>query len=342
MITMPMARYLLSRTLQALGVVAGVVVLTFVIARLVPGDPAVAYAGPKATPQEIATIRTQFGFDKPAAQQFFDYVFGLLRGDWGTSLHTKQPVLDDLTRVIPTTLLLVVTALVVVVAVGIPVGIFAAKSRGRLGDFVTKIVSILAVSMPVFWLAILLQTLFFSRLGWFPVAGQYDSSLDVSSPLYTVVGVPVVDAALTGNWPVFLSAAQHMVLPVIAIAAFPVGSCVMVTRAAMLENLGEEHVRMVRALGFPGRSILAKFALRPALNPILALIALLFAYSLTNSFIVESVFNWPGLGSYAIKSIQSLDIPAILGVTLFVALAYVFLNLVVDVLQALIDPRVNS
>lgn len=337
-----MARFLLSRVLQAFGVVAGVVVLTFVIARLVPGDPAVAYAGPRASAQEIEAVRRQFGLDQPAFQQFLKYVSGVLRGDWGTSLHTKLPVLEDLTRVIPPTLVLVVTAMLVALIVGLPMGVFAARSHGRMGDLVTKIISILSVSMPVFWLAILLQLLFFSKLGWLPVAGQYDSALDVTSPLYTVVGVPAIDAVLTGNWPVAFSVAQHMVLPVMSVAAWPVGACAMVTRGTMLENLGDEHIRMVRALGFSERSVLGRFAMRPALNPILALVALMFAYSLTNSFIVESVFNWPGLGSYAIDSIQSLDIPAILGVTLLVALIYVFLNLAVDVVQALIDPRVRG
>ena len=337
-----MSRYLLSRVLQAIGVVLGVVVLTFVIARLVPGDPAIAYAGPKATPEEIEAVRAEFGLDQPALQQFVDYVGGIFRGDWGIALHTKEPVLSDLGRVLPTTLVLVFVAISVALMIGVPMGVVAARSHGRFGDLLTKVLAILAVSMPVFWLAILLQMVFFARLGWLPVAGQYDSALDATSPLYTVIGVPIVDAALTGNWPVFGSAALHMVLPVIAIAAFPVGAVALVTRGAMLENLGEEHVRMVRALGFRERSVLGRFAMRPSLPPILALTALVFAYSLTNSFIVESVFNWPGLGSYAIKSIQSLDIPAILGVTLVVAIIYVFINLAVDIVQALIDPRVRS
>ncbi len=337
-----MLRYLISRVLQAGAVVAGVVVLTFVIARLVPGDPAIAYAGPKATPEEIEAVRQQFGLDEPPLQQFFSYVSGVLQGDWGISLHTKQPVLDDLLRVIPATLVLVVAALLVAIALGLPLGIFAARSQGRLGDLVSKVIAIVSVSMPVFWLAILLQVVFFSRLGWLPVAGQYDPSLDVTSPLSTVTDVPVIDALLTGNGAVFVSALKHMVLPVVAVFAFPAGAIAMATRAAMIENLSEDHVRMVRALGFSERSVLGRFALRPSLNPVLALIALVFAYSLTNAFIVESVFNWPGLGSYTIKSIQSLDIPAILGVTLFVAVLYVFLNLAVDVVQALIDPRVRS
>jgi peptide/nickel transport system permease protein len=337
-----MARYIASRALQALGVVLGVIVLTFVIARLIPGDPAVAYAGPRATAEQLAAVREQFGLDLPLWQQFLTYLAGLAQGDLGIALHTKQPVVSDLVQVFPTTLVLVGIALVFAALVGIPLGIAAARSQGRIGDLATKLVAILMVSMPVFWLAILLQIVFFSRLGWFPVAGQYDTALDSSSPLYTVIGVPVVDALLTGNWPVFISAAQHMVLPVIAIAAYPIGAVAMVTRGALLENLGDEHVRMVRALGFSERTVVGRFALRPALNPIIALLALVFAYALTNSFIVESVFNWPGLGSYAVKSIQTLDIPAILGVTLVVALLYVALNLVVDLVQAVIDPRVRA
>ncbi|KRF24999.1 ABC transporter permease [Phycicoccus sp. Soil803] len=337
-----MVKFLVGRLAQAVAVVFGVMVLTFLIARLVPGDPAIAYAGPKATPAELAAARRQFGLDDPPPQQLLRYLGGVLRGDWGTSLHTKAPVLDDLVRVVPTTLVLVIAAIVVAVLVGVPLGIFAARSQGRLGDVVAKVVAILSVSFPVFWLALLLQLLFFSRLGWFPVAGQYDPALDATSPLFTVVKVPLVDALLTGNWPVLLSGLHHLALPVATLAAYPVGACAMVTRAAMLDNLAEEHVRMVRALGFSERSVLTRFALRPSLSPILSIVALVFAYSLTNSFIVESVFNWPGLGSYAIDSIQSLDVPAILGVTLFVALIYVALNLLVDLCQAYVDPRVRS
>ena len=336
-----MARYLASRVVQALGVVVGVVVLTFLIARLIPGDPAVAYAGPRATAEQLAAVRERFGLDGSLWEQFVTYLSGVARGDLGISLHTKAPVVEDLFRVFPTTLVLVTIALVLAAIIGIPLGAMAAHSRGRFGDLVAKVISILMVSMPVFWLAILLQIIFFSRLGWVPVAGEYDTRLDATSPLYTVIGVPVVDALLTGNWVVFRSTLAHLILPVIAIAAYPIGAVAMVTRGTLLENLGEEHVRMVRALGFSERSVFARFALRPSLNPIIALLALVFAYALTNSFIVESIFNWPGLGNYAVKSIQSLDVPAILGVTLVVALMYVVLNLVVDLVQAVIDPRVR-
>ncbi|MFZ4486071.1 MAG: ABC transporter permease [Candidatus Nanopelagicales bacterium] len=337
-----MTRYVTSRVLQALGVVVGVIILTFIIARLIPGDPAVAYAGPRATPEQLAAVREQFGLDGPMWQQFVAYVSGVARGDLGISLHTKEPVLSDLLRVFPTTLVLVAIALLFAAIIGIPLGIIAARSHGRIGDLMAKVIAILMVSMPVFWLAILLQIIFFSRLGWLPAASAYDTKLEANSPLYTVIGVPVVDALLTGNWVIFRSTLQHLILPVIAIAAYPIGAVAMVTRGSLLENLGDEHVRMVRALGFSERSVFGRFALRPSLNPILALLALVFAYALTNSFIVESVFNWPGLGGYAVKSIQTLDVPAILGVTLIVAVLYVLLNLVVDLVQAVIDPRVRS
>ena len=337
-----MSRYIASRILQALGVVLGVIVMTFVIARLIPGDPAIAYAGPRASAEELAAVREQFGLDLPMWQQFVSYVTGILHGDLGISLHTKQPVTSDLIQVLPTTLVLVGIALVFAAIVGIPLGIAAARWHGTFGDVAAKIIAILMVSMPVFWLAILLQIVFFSRLGWLPVAGQYDSAYDSISPLYTVIGVPVIDSLLTGNWPVFVNAAAHMILPVCAIAAYPIGAVAMVTRGSLLENLGEEHVRMVRALGFPERAVFGRFALRPSLNPIVSLIALVFAYALTNSFIVESVFNWPGLGSYAVRAFVSLDIPAILGITLIVALLYVLLNLIVDLAQAVIDPRVRA
>jgi peptide/nickel transport system permease protein len=335
-------RYIASRVLQALGVVVGVVILTFIIARLIPGDPAVAFAGPRATPEQLALVRAQFGLDGPMWQQFVTYVSGVARGDLGISLHTKEPVLSDLLRVFPTTLVLVAIALLFAAIIGIPLGIIAARSHGRIGDLITKVIAILMVSMPVFWLAILLQIIFFSRLGWLPAASVYDTKLEATSPLYTVIGVPLVDALLTGNWVIFRSTLRHLILPVIAIAAYPIGAVAMVTRGSLLESLGDEHVRMVRALGFSERSVFGRFALRPSLNPILALLALVFAYALTNSFIVESVFNWPGLGGYAVKSIQTLDVPAILGVTLIVAVMYVLLNLVVDLVQAVIDPRVRS
>ncbi|TMR90806.1 ABC transporter permease [Nonomuraea basaltis] len=337
-----MLRYLARRLGQALLVVAGVVMLTFAVMRLVPGDPAVAFAGPKATPEELAAARERFGLDDPLPLQFLNYVRDLFTGDWGTSLRTRQPVRDDLNLAFPASLELVGAALVVAVLVGIPIGVLAARYKTRFPDFGVRFTSMLAVSVPVFWLALTLQLVFASNLGWFPIAGEYDSSLDRTSPLTLWTNITIVDALITGNWPIFTSTLEHLVLPALVVAAYPTGVIAQMTRAALIEESGQDHARLERALGFGETSILTRFALRPALTPVLALIALVFAYSIVNGFLVEAVFNWPGLGRYATESIKSLDTPAIAGVTLLVALVYVLANLIVDLLQGLVDPRARA
>ncbi len=337
-----MLRYLARRLGQALLVVAGVVVLTFAVMRLVPGDPAVAFAGPKATPEQLAAARARFGLDDPLPAQLLTYVRDLLTGDWGVSLRTRQPVRDDLYLAFPASLELVGTALLIAVVLGIPLGVLAARYKTKFPDFGVRVGSMLAVSVPVFWLALALQTIFASNLGLFPIAGEYDSALDTTSPLTLWTNITVVDALITGNWPILTSTLDHLVLPALVVAAYPTGVIAQMTRAALIEESGQDHARLERALGFGETSILTRFALRPALGPVLSLIALVFAYAIVNGFLVEAVFNWPGLGRYAAESIRSLDTPAIAGVTLLVALVYVLANLVVDILQGFVDPRART
>ncbi|MGH3387460.1 MAG: ABC transporter permease [Actinomadura sp.] len=336
-----MARYLLRRLGQALLVVAGVVVITFVVMRVVPGDPAVAYAGPRASRAELAEVRARLGLDRPLPLQLGGYVSDLLRGDWGTSLHTRRPVLRDLARAFPASLELVGAALLLAVALGLPLGVAAARFQRRPADLGIRLSSMLAASVPVFWLALVLQNVFATGLGWFPVAGEYDSALDYTSPLRVHTGITVVDAALTGNGPVLVSALWHLVLPAAVVAAYPVAVVTQLTRAGLIEEAAQDHARLERALGFSERAVLTRFALRPVLAPVLSLLALVFAFSLVNTFLVEAVFNWPGLGRYAADAIHSLDTPAIAGVTILVAVGYVLANLVVDLLQTVIDPRVS-
>jgi peptide/nickel transport system permease protein len=332
------ARYLLRRLVQAAIVVAGVVVLTFAVARIIPGDPATAYAGPRAGKAELEHVRREFGLDRPPLTQLGDYAKGIVTGDWGTALHTRRSVLGDLGRVVPPTLELVICALIVALAGGIPLGLLAARRKG-IADALVRLLSTLSVSAPVFMLALVLQWLFFQKLGVLPVAGEYDPKLDYSSPLTVYTHMTVVDSLITGNWPIFTDALKHLILPCLAVAAYPLGAIAMMTRASVLEQLGEDHVRMARALGFAERSVVGRLALRPALNPVVSLVALMFAYAIVNTFLVEEIFNWPGLGSYAVDSIKALDVPAIIGVTLFVAVIYVLANLVVDLVQAWLDPR---
>ena len=336
-----MTRFLVRRLALAAIVVLGVVILTFVVARVVPGDPAVTWAGPRARPEQVEAAREQLGLDRPVPVQIARYLGGVATGDWGESLRTRRPVIEDIARRAPASIELVTVAMVLSLAVGIPLGLVAARWRGGAPDILSRLVAVIGVSMPSFWLAIVLQLVFFQWLNVLPVAGSYDPDLDYTSPLRSVTNMPIVDALLTGNWPVLWSALSHVVLPAVVIAAYPAGVITRMVRASVLDTIGEDHVRMVRALGFTERSVFARFALRHAWSPVVALLALVFAYALVNTFLVEAIFNRPGLGSYAADAIAALDTPAIVGVTLFVAIVYVVGNLAVDVVQAVIDPRIR-
>ena len=269
------------------------------------------------------------------------YFMGVVTGDWGTSIHTQRPVLSDLRKAAPTSLELVGAALLIAVALGIPLGLISAARPGRPVDHIIRVGSIFGVSMPIFWMALIFQLVFFQRLHLLPVAGQSDPNVAFAHPLHTYTGMAVLDSVISGNWPMLKSSASHLLLPALVVAAYPTGVITRLVRATVLDTLGESHIQMVRALGFSERSVLSRFSMKLAWSPVATMIALVFAYSLVNTFLVESIYNWPGLGSYAAASISSLDTPAIIGVTLLIALVYVVANLVVDIVQALIDPRVR-
>ena len=336
-----MTRYVLRRLALAGLVVAGVVILTFLIARVVPGDPARTWAGPRARPEQVERARERLGLDRPLVVQIGKYLTGVATGDWGISLRTRRPVLSDIAVRAPASIELVGVGMLLAIAVGVPVGLASARWKARAPDLLARLGAVFSVSMPSFWLAIILQLIFFQWLGLLPVAGTYDPDLAYTSPLQNVTNMPAVDALLTGNWPVLRSAAAHLLLPAVVIAAYPFGVITRMVRASVLDTIDEDHVRMVRALGFSERSVFARFALRHAWNPVVALLALVFAYALVNTFLVEAIFNRPGLGSYAASALAALDTPAIVGVTLFVALVYVLGNLLVDLIQAVIDPRIR-
>ncbi|GAA4081621.1 ABC transporter permease [Nocardioides kongjuensis] len=337
-----LGKVLLRRLTHAAVVVAGVVCLTFIIARQLPGDEAVTAAGARATPEQLAAARARLGLDDPLPVQLWHYLTGLVQGDLGTSLHTRQPVLEDLKRALPASLELVGSAMILAVLIGLPLGVTAARFAKRRTDLAVRTGSMLLVSVPVFWLALAMQLLLSTRLGWFPVAGEYDRSLDSTSPLTIYTNITAVDALITGNWPILFSTLHHLVLPALVVAAYPIGVVAQMTRAALIEESQQDHARMERALGFRPLEILLRFSLRPAIGPVLTLLALVFAYTLVNSVLVEAIFNWPGIGTYTADAIRSVDTPAIAGVTLVIALVYVLGNLAVDVAQIAIDPRTRK
>jgi peptide/nickel transport system permease protein len=329
------------RVALAIVVVVGVIVVTFVVAHVIPGDPAATWAGPHASAAQIAKARAFLGLNRPLVVQLVSYLGGVLTGDWGVSIHTHRSVLSDLMTAAPASIELVVTALLLAIVIGIPLGLASARRPGRPSDQLIRAGSILGISMPIFWMALILQLIFSQRLHWLPAAGEYSQGLLFSHPLAKRTGFPVIDSLLGGNMPMLGSTLTHLILPAIVVASYPAGLIARMVRAQVLEVIGETHVLNARALGFGERQIFGRFAMKLAWTPVAAAIALVFGYSLVNTFLVESIFDWPGLGSYAAGSISTLDTPAILGVTLFVAVAYVVANLVVDVVQAAIDPRIR-
>jgi peptide/nickel transport system permease protein len=332
--------YLLRRVALALLVILGVSVITFVVARVIPNDPAALYAGPTAREPAILAARKILHLDRPLYQQYSAYMEGLVHGDWGISLRTKRPVLGDLLTSAPVSLELVFAAMAFATIAGAILGVLTARWHGRWIDFVMRLFAVAGVSMPSFWVALLLQILFFRILHWLPPAGQQSLSVSITNPVTRVTGMPLFDSLITGNFTAFFDGFQHFILPFLALAAYPTGVAMRMTRSTMLESLEQDYVRMERAMGVSSRVILFRYALKNSLGPLLTVLGLMFAYSLIGMFFIELVFAYQGLGSYAMNSILALDYPAILGVTLFVAVIYVIANLVVDLTIALVDPRV--
>jgi peptide/nickel transport system permease protein len=272
--------------------------------------------------------------------QYGIYVADLVQGDWGTSLRTRRPVLDDMLNFLPYSLQLVFLALLVSIVVGVSLGALTAHRKGSWIDNGTRVLAIGGVSMPSFVLAVLLQILFFRILGLLPVSGELDIAVSQAHPVTQITGMTAVDAFVTANFVAFVDSMEHLVLPVLTLAAFSAGVITRMTRSAMLESLGQDYIRMAKAMGVPTRVIVLRYSLKNAMAPVLTIIGLEFAYLLVGTFFVERIFALPGLGTYATTSMLSLDYPAIMGITVLLALVYVFINLVIDLVIAKLDPRV--
>lgn len=333
--------FVLRRIGTAIFVLIGVTIITFFIARVVPSNPAALYIGPKARQEDIDRITKQLGLDKPLPVQYLIYMKELLHGDMGISISTKRPITQELADRIPATLELLFFGMFIAVLFGVPLGVVSARSQGRPLDFAVRVTSIAGVSMPAFFLGLILQIIFFRNLHILPLAGRVDSDLRFTNPLTEITNFILFDSFVTMNWVTFQSAFFHLILPAITLAAYPLGLIARMTRAAMLETLEQDYIRTARAYGIRQSVIIYLYALKNAISPTLTVIGLTFAFALTGTFFVEIIFNWPGLGLFTVRSLLSLDYPAIMGMTLFGSIGYVLINLFVDLIQALIDPRIS-
>jgi ABC-type dipeptide/oligopeptide/nickel transport system permease component len=333
--------FIIRRLLTSLLVLIGVSIIIFFVARVIPSNAAAMYIGPKARPEEIARVTIELGLDKPLPVQYFIYMTELLHGDLGTSIGTKRPVLLELSSRLPATLELLFTGMAIAVVVGVPMGVLSARWQGKPTDILVRIVAIIGVSMPAFYLGLLLQILFFRRLDLFPLAGRFSNDLRFTNPIELVTNFLLVDAFIGSNWIAFKDVAYHLVLPALTLAAYPAGLIARMTRATMLEVMEQDYIRTARAYGIRETVVVYLYALKNAISPTLTVIGLTFAIALTGTFFVEVIYNWPGLGLFTVHSLLNVDYPAIMGITLYGSLMYVLINLAVDLLQAWIDPRIS-
>lgn len=333
-----MLRTILTRLLSALPNLAGVVVITFILTRALPGDPAAYFAGGAATQEAIAQVRTQLGLDKSLPEQFFSYVAALSRGDMGLSLTTGQPVLQELLARLPASLEMVLMALVLACAVALPLGVLAATRPGSWIDQLCRLLTTAGVSLPTFFTGLLLAYVFYFLLGWAPAPlGRLDPMF---SPPPTVTGLYLVDAALLGDGALWWAAFKQLVLPVVTMALFVLAPIARMTRASMLSVLSADFIRTARASGLSAGTVLVTYGLRNALLPVVTTLGMVFSFMLGSSVIVEKVFGWPGVGSYAIDALTASDYAPVQGFVLAMGILFVLLNLLVDVAYVLIDPRV--
>jgi peptide/nickel transport system permease protein len=323
----------------ALPSVAGVIVVTFLLTRALPGDPAVYFAGIAATQQAVEQIRHQMGFDRSLPAQFLDYLGQLAHGDLGTSLTTGQPVLSELLTRLPASAELGLTALCLSVAIAVPLGVAAATRPGSLVDHACRIITTAGVSLPTFFTGLLLVYLFYYLAGWAPAPlGRLDV-FSTAPPRWS--GFYLIDSLVAHDLDAFRASLAQLILPVATLAIFSLAPLARITRAAMLAALGSEFVRTARASGLPRRRIVFVYAFRNAVLPVITTLGIVCSFLIGGSVLVEKVFAWPGIGSYAVEAMIASDYASVQGFVLMMALLYVLLNLSIDIVYGLVDPRVR-
>ena len=336
---MTVALVIIRRLAALAGVLVAVTLFTFVISNLIPGDPAQMMSGPRATRAQVDETRHRLGLDRPLPVQYAAYVGAMVHGDLGTSIATGRPVSEELLSRAPATLELMLLALVVSAGAGLAIGGVCALQAGRPIDTVLRLVAIGGVSTPVFWLGLVLLLVFYAGLGWLPPAGRLDPGM--TSP-QGVTGFYLLDSLIGGDLGAFADAAAHLVLPVATLSLASIGAYARLVRASMLEVLSQDYVRTARASGLHPAVVVLRHALPNAAVPFVTVLGTELGHLLFGSVMVETIFSWPGLGSYVLNGVFELDFPVIMGFTVLTSVAYVFANLAVDLAAMALDPRLRA
>jgi len=336
---MGFGRYVATRALLVLPTLFGVTLITFTLTYLLPGNPALVKAGPLATPEHIAEMERRMGLDRPVPVQYWRYLSGVLHGDFGESAATGRPVLDDFLQRVPATLELTLASMAIAIGIGIPLGVLAAVRRDGAVDHVSRLLGVGGVAMPTFWTGLLATYLFFYHLGIAPPPlGRL--SPGVIAPT-AVTGLYTVDAILTANGRALASALHQLMLPALTLGFSVMAPVTRMVRATMLETLESDYVKAAWAAGLPRRTIIYGDALRNCMIPVITLIGVVFGFLMAGNVVVEIVFAWPGIGNYAVTSLLTKDAAPIQGFVLFVAVVYVLINLTVDLVYGIVDPRIR-
>ena len=333
-----LVRLIVRRLIFLVFVLFGLSLITFGLSHIIPGDPARLMAGPRASKSAVDKIREQYGLNDPVPQQYIHYLQGLTRGDFGTSFTTRRPVSEDLKRYLPATLELGLIAFILSTVIGIPLGVISSVKRDKLPDHVARFISISGLALPVFWLAIMAQFIFFGQLGWFPDGARIPIGSD---PPPTVTGLYTFDSLIAGDWETFRISLFHLILPATVLAYGSLAVITRMVRGGMLEVLNQDYIRTARAKGIAPNTVIFGHALKNAMLPTVTSLGLQVGLLLSGAFLVEIVFSWPGIGRYAVEAIQRLDYNATMATTLVIALIFVLMNLFVDILYLFLDPRIS-
>ena len=332
-----MTNYVIRRLLSLIPTLFGVSIIVFLFLRMIPGDPALALGGEHATEATVERIREEFGLNKPLPQQYITYMGKVLRGDLGRSILSKRPIADEIRVRFPATFELSMCALIVALVVGLPAGIISATKRNTPIDNIAMVGSLLGISMPIFWLGLMLNWFFAVELGWLPSVTRLDASID----LQRITNLIIVDSILTGNAEALLNGIKHLILPSVALSTISMAIIARMTRSAMLEVLEQDYIRTARAKGLIERVVTVRHALKNALLPVITVLGLQVGVLLSGAVLTETIFAWPGIGRWLYLSILSRDYPIVQGMALFITALFLVVNLLVDVSYALVDPRIR-
>jgi peptide/nickel transport system permease protein len=322
--------------LSAIPSLIGLMIVTFLLIRVVPADPAAALAGDNATPQQIAEIRHQYGFDRPIYEQLLLYFGQVFRFDFGESQYSHRPVGLDIAQRLPATLELTLAALSLAILVGIPLGVIAGVNHNRWPDFALRLFTITGVAVATFWFAIMLQLLFSMQLDWLPLRGRSASGMALPP---VITGSLILDSLIAGRLDACWDALRHLVLPAITLSLGALATIARFTRAGVLETMQREFVLYGRAVGYPRRRLIWVYVLRNSVIAAVTQIGLLFGTLIAGAVVVESIFDWPGIGNYAVQAILTADYKVMLAVTLLIGVVYTVVNIVIDLVHGLLDPR---